>query len=135
MIGRKHTKVCTTLYYIELFLILVSTITGGISISAFASLLDIPVGIMSSAIGLKSCAITAGIKKYKTTIKKKERDKIVLLAKLKFNSIKLLISEALINSNISHDEFLLISNVVKEYDKEEKEIRDLISLSKILVYL
>ena len=135
MIGRKHTKVCTTLYYIELFLILVSAITGGISISAFASLLDIPVGIMSSAIGLKSCAITAGIKKYKTTIKKKERDKIVLLAKLKFNSIKLLISEALINSNISHDEFLLISNVVKEYDKEEKEIRDLISLSKILVYL
>ena len=122
MIGRKHTKVCTTLYYIELFLILVSTITGGISISAFASLLDIPVGIMSSAIGLKSCAITAGIKKYKTTIKKKERDKIVLLAKLKFNSIKLLIYEDLINSNISHDEFVLISNVVKEYDKEEKKI-------------
>ena len=135
MISRKHKKVCITLYYIKHFLILVSTITGGISISAFASLLDIPVGIMSSAIGLKSCAITAGIKKYKTTIKKKERDKIVLLAKLKFNSIKLLISEALINSNISHDEFLLISNVVKEYDKEEKEIRDLISLSKILVYL
>ena len=124
MIGRKHTKVCTTLYYIELFLILVSTITGGISISAFASLLDIPVGIMSSAIGLKSCAITAGIKKYKTTIKKKERDKIVLLAKLKFNSIKLLIYEDLINSNISHDEFVLISNVVKEYDKEEKKNLD-----------
>ena len=122
MIGRKHTKVCTTLYYIELFLILVSTITGGISISAFASLLDIPVGNMSSAIGLKSCAITAGIKKNKTTIKKKERDKIVLLAKLKFNSIKLLIYEDLINSNISHDEFVLISNVVKEYDKEEKKI-------------
>ena len=122
MIGRKHTKVCTTLYYIELFLILVSTITGGISISAFASLLGIPVGNMSSAIGLKSCAITARIKKNKTIIKKKERDKIVLLAKLKFNSIKLLIYEDLINSNISHDEFVLISNVVKEYDKEEKKI-------------
>ena len=85
-------------------------------------MLGIPVGIMSSAIGLKSCAKTAGIKKYKTIIKKKERDKIILLAKLKFNSIKLLIYEALINSNISHDEFVLISNVVKEYEKEEKKI-------------
>ena len=41
-----------------------------ISISAFASLHDTPVGIMSSAIGLKVCAIAAGIKRYKSIIKK-----------------------------------------------------------------
>ena len=41
--------------------ILASTITGCISISAFASLLGIPIGFTSSAIGLKICAITTGI--------------------------------------------------------------------------
>ena len=58
----KSTKrVCTTLSYINHFLILASTITGYISISAFASWLGIPIGITSSAIGLKTCAIAAGI--------------------------------------------------------------------------
>ena len=47
------------------FLILVSAINGCISISAFGSLLGIPIGITSSAIGLKILTITAGIKKFK----------------------------------------------------------------------
>ena len=42
LMSRKHKKVCTTLNYIEHFLILASTITGCISISGFASLLGIP---------------------------------------------------------------------------------------------
>ena len=58
----KHQKVCTTLTYKHI-LILASTITGCISISAFASLIGISVGIKSSAIELKICAITAGTKK------------------------------------------------------------------------
>ena len=48
---KKHKKVCTTLNYFELFLMLASTITGCISISAFASLIGIPIGITSSATG------------------------------------------------------------------------------------
>ena len=60
MISKKHKKICTNLNYIEHFLILASTITGCISISAFASLIGIPIEITSSAIGLKICAITAG---------------------------------------------------------------------------
>ena len=52
------------LYFVTLntFFILVSTITGYIPVSVFPSLLGIPIG-MSSAIGLKICAIAAGIKK------------------------------------------------------------------------
>ena len=123
LMSKKHKKVCTTLNYIEHFLILASTITGCISISAFASLLGIPIGITSSAIGLKICAITAGIKKYKSIIKKKKKkhDKIVLLAKSKLNSIEVLISKALIDSVISHDEFVLINNVLKQYNKIKEE--------------
>ena len=59
-------KFCTTLKYIEHFLILTSTISGCISISAFSSFIGIPIGITSSAIGLKICAMAAGIKKYKS---------------------------------------------------------------------
>ena len=110
-----------TLIYIKHFLILDSAITGCISISAFASLLGIPVGITSFAIGLKIYAITAGIK-YKSIIKKKKKrnDKIVLLAKAKLNTI-----EVLIDSNISYDEFALINNMLKEYDDMKEEIKNL----------
>ena len=87
--SKNHIKVCTTLNYIEHFLILGSTITGCISISAFASLVGIPTGLMSPAMGLKIFSITAGIKKYKSLVKKKKKkhNKIVLLAKSKLNSI------------------------------------------------
>ena len=51
--SRKHQKICATLNYIELFLILASTITRYISISTFVSLIGTPIGIASSAIGLK----------------------------------------------------------------------------------
>ena len=63
LMSRKHRKVCTTLYYIEHILILATAITECISICAFVSLLGIPMGITSSEIGLKNCAIAATIKK------------------------------------------------------------------------
>ena len=109
LMNKKHKKVCTNLDYIEHFLILGSTITGFISISAFVSLVGIPIGITSSAIELKICAINAAIKKYKSIIKKKKKkhDKIVLLTKSKLNSIEFLISTALIDLVVSHDEFFL----------------------------
>ena len=43
---------------------LASTNTSYVSISAFVSLLCVPVGITSSAVGINICAIIAGIKKY-----------------------------------------------------------------------
>ena len=57
--------------YMEHFLISASTVTECISISAFASLLSTRMGFTSSAIRLKTCAITAGIKKNISIIKKK----------------------------------------------------------------
>ena len=88
---------------------------------------SISVGITSSSAGLKICAIAAGIKKCQSTIKKKKKkhDKIVLLAKSKLNSIEVLISEALIDSVISQDKFVLINNVLKEYDEMKEEVKNL----------
>ena len=56
---------------------------------------------------------------------KKKHDKIVLLAKSKLNRIKVLISKTLIDSVISHDEFVLINNVLKEYYKMKEKIKNL----------
>ena len=81
---------------------LISTVAECVSISHFASLVGIPIGITSPAVGLNICVITAGIEKYKSIIKKKKKKhgKIVLLAKSKFNSIEVLVSKAMIYSNI-----------------------------------
>ena len=51
LISNKHKKGCLTINYIEHFFVLASAVTGCISISVFASLLGISIGIMSSAIG------------------------------------------------------------------------------------
>ena len=69
--SKKHKMVSTGLNYIDHFLILASRITGCVSISVFASSVGIPIGITSSAIGLKVCANTASIRKYKLIIKYK----------------------------------------------------------------
>ena len=49
----------------------------------------------------------------------------MLLAKSKLNKIEVLISKALIDLNISRDEFVLINNVLKEYIKMKEEIKNL----------
>ena len=124
--SKNHRKGCKFLIYIEHLLILISTVSGCVSISAFASLVDIPIGIASFTVELKVFVITAGIEKYKSLIKKKKMKhyKTVLLAKSKLNNIKVLISKALIDSNISHDEFVLINNVLKEFNDMKKEIKN-----------
>ena len=94
-------------------------VTRCISISA---LVGIPIRIMSSAIGLNICVITAEIKKYKSIMKKlkKKHNKVVFLAKTKLNSIEVLISKSSINWYISHDEFASVNNVLKEFDEVDE---------------
>ena len=104
--SNKHKKVCTNLSYIEKFLIL---------------------GYFSSKNGLKIFTLSAGIKKYKYIIKekKKKHNKKLLLAKSKLNRIEVLNSKTLIDSNISHDVFVLIKDVLNEYNKMKEEIKNL----------
>ena len=55
--------------------------------------------------------------------KKTEHHKILWLAKSKLNSIEVLICKALIDSNISKDEFILLNNMLNEYDNIKEEIK------------
>ena len=79
----KHKKVCMTLNYIEHFIILASAVIECISNFAFAFLLCILIEITRSAVGLKTCTITAAIKMHKAITEKgvNKHDKMVLLAK------------------------------------------------------
>ena len=131
--SKKYKKVYRVLKYTEHLLILISKGTGCVSISDFASLTGTPIGMTSSAIGLNICVMTAGIKKYKSIIKKmkKRLDKIISLAKSNLNSVEVLISKALIDSNISHNEFVLINNVPKEFVDMKEEIKK----SKLKLYI
>ena len=73
IMNKKQKKVCMILSYSELFLILASEVTGCVSISSFASLVGILIGITSFAVGLTVCVITVALKKYKSVIKKKKK--------------------------------------------------------------
>ena len=68
--NEKYKKTCKYLNYVEHLLIIASVITGCISISAFASLVAISVGITSFAVGINVFAVTAGLINDKSIIKK-----------------------------------------------------------------
>ena len=123
--SEKYKKICKYLNYVKHLLILVSTVTGCVSVAAFPSLVPIPVGITSSAKGIKNCTITAGIKKYKSIIKKnkKKHNKLLLLGKDKLNTIEFLSSKTLIDSYISHNGFFSVNNVLREYIEMREEIK------------
>ena len=67
---KKYKNAYRVLNYISHLLVLISSVTGCVSISDFASLVGIPIAITNSATGLKICLITAEIKNYKSLIKK-----------------------------------------------------------------
>ena len=62
LISEKYKKTCKYLIYVENLFILSSTNTGCVLVSAFASLVCVPVSIKSSAVGINICAVTVGIK-------------------------------------------------------------------------
>ena len=68
--SKKHKKKCRNLNYIEHFLLFISAVNDCVTMSAFASLVDISIGIASFAVGINIYVITAGNKKYKSNINK-----------------------------------------------------------------
>ena len=60
---------------------------------------------------------------------KKKHDKMVFLGKTRAHSMGVLISKALIDSNINHDEFSLKNYVLKVYDDMKERINSLKTLS------
>ena len=83
---------------------------------SFATVIGAPVGMISASCSLAfSITTEIVIKLLKTRNKKKKHNQIVMLARSKLNSIESKISEALINNEISHEDFMTIMNEEKKY--------------------
>ena len=121
--SKKLSRYVTIFDYIDKILIVLSAATSGVSIISFTSTVGKSVGIVSASFTLVFSLTTGIIKKLlnMTINKKKKHDQS---AKSKFNSIETLISQALIDLDISHEEFIII---LHEKDKYERMKYNLIS--------
>ena len=116
--SKKLSKYVAVFDYIDQAFIVLNATSGGVSIISFTSIVGPPVGIESASLTLFFSLTTGIVKKLlNITSKKKKHDRILMLAKSKLNSIEALISQALIDMEISHEEFITI---LKEKDKYEK---------------
>ena len=123
--SKRLSKYIASFDYFDKSLIVLSVTTGSISIASFATVIGAPVGMVSASFSLAFSISTGIIKKLlKTTRnKKKKHNKIVMLARSKLNSIESKISEALINNEISHEDFMTIINEEKKYRELKESIR------------
>ena len=111
--------------YFDKSLIALFVATGSISFASFATVIVVPVGIMSAIFSLVFSITTGFVKNFLkiTRHKKKKHNKIVMLATSKLNSIESKISEALINNEISHEDFIKSINEEKKYWELTESIR------------
>ena len=125
LISKRLSKYIASFDYFDKLLIVLSLATGSISIASFTTVIGAPVGMMRASCSL-AFSITAGfVKKFlKTTRnKKKKHNKIVMLARSKLNSIESKISKALMDNEISHEDFETIINEEKKYRELKESIR------------
>ena len=122
---QKLSKYVAAFDYIDKILIVLSAKTGGVSICSFTSVVGAPVGIASASFTLIFSLTTGIVKKLLniTRNKKKKHDKILMLAKSKLNSIETLISQALIDMEVSHEEFVAILRKKDKFEKMEESLR------------
>ena len=122
---QKLSKYVAAFNYIDKILIVLSATTGGVSICSFTSIVGAPVGIASASFTLIFSLTTGIVKKLLniTRNKKKKHDKILMLAKSKLNSIKTLISQAVNDIEISHEEFVTILKEKDKYEKMKENLR------------
>ena len=126
--SRKLNKYVAALDYIDQALIVLSATSDGVTIISFTSIVGAPVGITSASLTLCFSPATGIVKKLLniTRKKKKKHDKILMLAmsaKSKLNNIETLISQTLIDMEISHEEFITILNEKDKYEKMKENLR------------
>ena len=112
--------------YIDKILTALSATVGGIYIVSHATVIGAPVRIASAGFTIVFSLTTGIIKKLLSIIrnKKKKHDKILMLAKSKLNSTETLVSQALINMEISNEEFNTIMEDKDKYEKMKENLRN-----------
>ena len=125
--SRRINKYVSAFNYIDKILIVLNATSGGVCIISHATIVGAPVGIASAGSTIVFSLATGITKKLlKTTRnKKKKHDKILMLAKSKQNSIESLVSRALIDMDISHEEYIRILKEKGKYEKMKENVRNI----------
>ena len=121
LISKNISKHIACLDYFDKSLNVLSILSGSMSacIASFATVIGAPAGIIGSSCGF-TFSITSGfVKKFLKTLrnKKKKHNKIVMLPRSKLNSMESKISKALVDNEISHEDFETIINEEKNTQK------------------
>ena len=121
--SRRLSEYITSLDYFDKSLIVFSVTTGSISVASFATIIGAPAGIVRASFSLTFSMFIGVVKKLLITTrnKKKKHNKIVMLARSKLSSIESEISETLINSEISHKDFMTIINEEKKISRIKRK--------------
>ena len=121
LMSKRLSKYIASFDYFDKSLIVLSVATGSISIASFGTVIGAPLGMISESCSLAFSVTRGFVKKFlKTTRnKKKKHNKIVMLARSKLNSIESKISRALMNNEISREDFQTIINEEKKYREME----------------
>ena len=120
--SKRLSKYIASFDYFDKFLIVLSATSGSISIASFSTVIGTPVRIASASLSLEFSLSTNLVKILLTATrnKKNKHNKIFTLARSKLNSIESKISEALMNNQISHENFITNINEERNY-RELKE--------------
>ena len=123
--SKNLSKYIASFEYLDKSLIVLSVATVNIPIASFATATGEPVGIMSASCGLAFSITTGFVKNLLKTIrnKKKKHNKIVMLARSKLNSIESKLSEALINNEFSHKDFMICFMKKRKIESWKKELK------------
>ena len=124
---KKLNKYIVSFDYLDKMFIDLSASFGTLSIASYASVVGTPAGIACSSLTLVF-TIGTGISKslLKVTKKrKKKHNKIIVLARNKLNTIDTLLSSALNDSEISHEEFTNIITETNIYENIKENIKEL----------
>ena len=126
IVGKKTRKNIAAFDYIDKTLIVLSATSGGISIMSFTSVIGIPAEIASASFTL-AFPLTTGITKklLDVTREKKKKQENFMLAKNKLDNIETLMSQALIDLDISHEEFRTIVNEKEKYEQTKEGITNI----------
>ena len=132
-IVKKISKYIAAFDYVDKLFITLSASFGTLSIVSHATVVGIPVGIAGTSLTVIFTVTTGIVKKILniTRKKKKKHNKTITPAKNKLNIIENLISQALIDFDISHEEFSKIIYEKNNYEQMKDNIRSAKSINDL----
>ena len=130
---KKLNKYLVSFDYLDKIFIALSASFGTLSIASYAAVVGIPVGIAGSSLNLIFTVGTGLNKSFLRVTKKRKKKNIkkIALAKSKLNMIDTLLSSALNDSKISHEEFTNIITEKNIYENVKENIKDTAELSSL----